>query len=124
MQKKAPEIKKEIILVPVRVIINDGTSALVEYSEGSALVRVTIPSKNMIGRKVKDTILDKAIRYGIDWRELNYPVISADEIHRQLRNHGIWTAADAQSKPGQVKAALIQACAPLASTIFEFAKNK
>ena len=124
MPKKETEIKKEIILVPIKIVINDGNSALVEFIEKGVPVRATIPSKNMIGNKVKATVLDKAIRYGIDWRELNYPLISPNEIHRQLRNHGIWTAQDAQLKPGQVKAALIQACAPLVSAIFEFAKNR
>jgi hypothetical protein len=124
MPKKEQELKKEPVLVPVRIIINDGVSALVEYSGKNAPIRATVSAKNIIGNKVRDTVLDKAVKHGIDWTELNYPKISPEEIHRQLRNHGIWTAQDARLKPGQVNAAMIQATASLVSTIFEFIKNK
>jgi hypothetical protein len=124
MGKKEPEVKKVVNLIPVRVIINDNTSTLVEYMDKNIPIRATVAAGNVIGNKVKETVLAKAVKHGIDWSELSYPKISPNEIHLQLRMHGIWTAQDARSKPGQVKAAILQATAPLVSTIFEFIKNK
>jgi hypothetical protein len=121
--KKQKEVKEEILL-PVRIIMNDRTSALVEYEKNGKLTRATIAGKHIVDGKVKESVLGKAVKFGIDWGELNYPMISSEEISRQLRNHGIWTAQDARTKPGLVSQSVIKACAPLVSTILGFIKDK
>lgn len=121
--KKAKVVKEEMLL-PVRVIMHDRLSALVEYSKNETLIRATIQVKNIVDGKVKEAILDRAVKHGIDWREVKFPPISEEEINRQLRNHGIWTADDARKNPGMVSKAVMTACAPLVSTILSFIKDK
>ena len=121
--KKVKELKEETFL-PVRIILSDRTSALVEYEKNGTLTRATVAGKYIVDNKVKESILSKAIKFGIDWSELDYPLISSEEINRQMRNHGIWTAQDARNKPGIVSKAIIKACSSLVSTIFSFVKDK
>jgi hypothetical protein len=121
--KKVKEPKEENLL-PVQVIMNDRVSALVEYEKNGVLTRATIAGKNIMDNKVKESILNKAVKFGIDWSELDYPSITAQEISRQLRIHGIWTAQDARTKPGIVSQSVIKACSPLVSTILGFIKDK
>jgi hypothetical protein len=121
---KKVKVVREEMLIPVTAIMNDRFTALVEYSKNGLLTRATIQSKYIVDGQVKETILDKAVKHGIDWREIKFPPITETEINRQLRNHGIWTAEDVRTKPGTVSKAVMQACAPLVSIIFEFAKNK
>jgi hypothetical protein len=107
--KKIKEVKVEVF-VPVKLIMSANNSALVEYIKDGTLVRATVPYKYLVDGKVKDTILDRAIKFGIDWSELKFPPILAGEINRQLRIHGIWTAQDARLKPGLVTKAVMSAC--------------
>jgi hypothetical protein len=122
--KIKPRAAKEEILIPVRVVLSGNNSALVEYQKNGIPTRATISVKHIVNKQVKESVLDKAIKNGIDWTEISFPRISERDIMRCLRNNGIWTADDARTKPGQVKAAIIQVTAPLVKTIFEFIKNK
>jgi hypothetical protein len=121
--KKVKEAKEETLL-PVKIVMSDRTSALVEYEKNGLLTRATIAGKYIVDDKVKESILNKAVKFGIDWSELKFPSITSEEISRQLRNHGIWTAQDARTKPGLVSQSVMKACAPLVSIILGFIKDK
>lgn len=81
----------------VRIIEQQGQSALVQYEDGGTLHRRYIPAEEIKRGKVEDEVLEAGIQYGIEWAErLDLP--TPVEVDRALKEKGIWTEEDLFAK--------------------------
>jgi hypothetical protein len=89
----------------VTVISRKNAAALIEYVIDDMPHRGIVPTATVNGDEVADDVIPLAIPYGVPWSEILTPRVTADDIQRELRRRGIWTANDAQNKPNEVIAA-------------------
>lgn len=89
----------------VTVIGHKNAAALIEYVIGDMPYRGIVPLDTVNGNEVPDDVILLAIPYGVAWAEILTPRVTPDDLQRELRRRGIWTATDAQNKPNEVIAA-------------------
>lgn len=116
--------------VRVNVISIKGESILVQYEEGGTLLRRYIPASKLSILKndathgvVSVEVLRHAIPYGYPWEDVE---LTFDQIKfaNELRNLGIWTAADALKNPNGLWSALRAALADTLSKILVEARTE
>jgi hypothetical protein len=91
----------------VKVISEIGnTAALVEWYDGTALHRVTLPCELVRGDSVDEADLERGIPYGVAWETALQSTATPEAIANELRRCGIWTGDDLAARPTIAAAAL------------------
>lgn len=80
----------------VKIISQHKQSALVEFTKGDKLQRVTVPLSDIQEGQVSDYKLKMGIPYGIEWSSLIRLQATSDDLQENLRKAGIWTGEDAR----------------------------
>ena len=90
--------KKPTKIVKVIVIQANAEAVLVEWNDGKAVHRVTIPEKELTGESeplvIDSAVLAMGIPYGIPWEDVFKPSLKVSDLADRLHNAGIWTASD------------------------------
>ena len=88
----------------VKVLKRDGQAALVEWLDGDMPRRVFLPAEVVpASGLVDDEELGRGIPYGVEWADEITLAATANDLQRNLRGAGIWTAEDAASKAATVQ---------------------
>lgn len=92
--------------VAVRLIVQQGQSALVEWSDG-VLRRGYVPVEEITDGKAAKDVLAAALPYGVPWGALvDFSGLTPEAFEAKLHGLGIWTVADLERQPGTVAMAL------------------
>lgn len=89
----------------VKVILQKGGSALIEYVADERVLRSYVPASELSDDRVSDEVAEQGIPYGFPWEDITIEFDGqryADELH----NLGVWTVEDATRNPNKVWAAL------------------
>ena len=118
------ETKPKRRKVNVRIVEQEGESALVEWTEGDDLRRAYIPTEKVEGGKCYQDVLDAGIPYGAPWKDL-IPTsgLTPEAIGRELRRKGFWTSADIQANMRIVQKAVNTATGLSAASLFTLAQK-
>jgi len=103
-ESRKPATRKKY--VPVRVVLQKGAAALIEWREGKdkLLRRGWLPPDVIKGDKVWDEDLRDATRFGVPWEELIVvEEITAEALANRLREAGFWTAEDLGIRPDKAQ---------------------
>jgi len=113
------------VMISVRVIQQEKKNSLVEYEDDTEMLRrVSIPTAKISEGYASEATLAKGIPYGLQWEDMEIKPVTHNQVANILRAHGIWTAADAQSNPADLRAAIQQIHGPLLSVIYQFINRK
>jgi hypothetical protein len=93
-------------VVRVSVVARKDASALVEFVEGQAAQRKTVPADALDGDKIAQDDLDMGVPYGIPWADLVKVTATPGGIEKALHNAGIWTLEELTSNPRRAIGAL------------------
>jgi len=100
-------VDKKVRIVPVKEISRVGEAILVEWNDGKALHRATIPvdlspeqaeitvDSEILG--VAKDVLEKGIPYGVPWLDVLKLSANLPDLVDGLHNAGIWTSHDVQT---------------------------
>ena len=78
--------------VAVRVVKQEGESALVQLADGR---RVFIPASEVKDDKCAESVLGAGIPYGVPWEDiLEVPKLTPVKLAEHLRRAGFYTSAD------------------------------
>lgn len=84
----------------VKVLNDQGKTALVEWFEGEQVKRGFIPSKQLSeDGEVSIKVLGAASPYGIPWARVAKLQATPEGLEQALHAAGIWTAEDLRTKP-------------------------
>ena len=118
--KRARPVK--VKLVAVKVVHEEGEAVLVQWAERGKLQRTILPAASVKDEQVAADELAAGLPYGDDFSKVKG--ITA-KVVVELKNHGVWTKADALAQPGQVsKAVMIGYVPATADAIMEFSKEE
>ncbi len=98
--KRARPVK----LVAVKVVHTEGEAALVQWDERGKYVRGIVPAASVKDGQVAADELKAALPYGDDFSKVKG--VTA-EVVKALKNHGVWTKADALASPRSVREAVM-----------------
>ena len=118
------EIKKQN-LIPVRVVISNDTTSLVEWSDGE-LKRGFVATKAIQQTKIAEDDLEAATPYGEDWTKLIKITANTDipkRLAELLYKNGIWQAVDILENPGAVQACIQEATGLILADIIRVANK-
>ncbi len=109
-------------LVAVQVVHQEGEAALVQWDERGKLKRTIVPAASVKDEQVPADELAKGLPYGDDFSKVKG--ITAGVVVA-LKNHGVWTRADALASPRRVRESLMIGYVPAtADAIMEFSKEE
>jgi len=95
--------------IAVRVVAQEGKSALVEWEAEGDLCRAYVPAAKIEGGQCDEDTLAAGIRYGVPWEDVIDAALSRESVGKQLRRHGIWTRADIEKNMQGAQRAINQA---------------
>jgi hypothetical protein len=105
------ESEPEAAPVPVRIIRENGPTVLVEWQmNGNDVARAYVPKEVIQDLHVPADELDAGTSYGVRWESFATISVTAAEVGRQLRRHGIWTRRDLELNVATAQAAFMEAC--------------
>ena len=107
----------------VVVIKQKGGSALVEYSVGGVAARKFVPTVEILGDKVSQSVLDSGIPYGFPWEELSLQ-FDMEKFSVEMHKVGLWTPQDVLASPQKVFSALRATLADNLSEILQVAQGE
>jgi hypothetical protein len=81
----------------------------VEWQDGTGPHRAIVPADQIRDGDASADTLALGIPYGAPWEFLYEPSVSALQVARLMREHGIWTEEDLQRNVPGARAALQQA---------------
>ena len=91
-------------MTAVTVIHTEGAAALVQWHERGKNARGIIPAASVQDGQVAAAELKAALPYGDDFSKVKG--ITAGVV-KALKNHGVWTKADALASPRKVREAVM-----------------
>ena len=91
-------------MVVVKVIHKEGEAALVQWTERGKYIRGIVPVVAVKDGQVAADDLAAALPYGDDFSKVKG--VTA-EVVKALKNHGVWTKADALASPRRVREAVM-----------------
>ncbi len=91
-------------MVAVQVIHTEGAAALVQWHERKKKIRGIVPAASVKDERVAAAELAAALPYGDDFSKVKG--VTA-EVVKALKNHGVWTKADALASPRRVREAVM-----------------
>ncbi len=100
--KRARPVK--VKMVAVQVIHTEGAAALVQWHERGKNTRGIVPAASVKDEQVAADELKAALPYGDDFSKVKG--VTA-EVVTALKNHGVWTKADALASPRRVREAVM-----------------
>ncbi len=116
--KRARPVK----MVAVQVVHEEGEAALVQWHERGKYVRGIVPVASVKDGQVAADDLAAALPYGDDFSKVKG--VTA-EVVKALKNHGVWTKADALASPRRVREAVMIGYVPATvQAIREFAEEE
>jgi hypothetical protein len=121
MDEERTEIKKTIA---VKIIKVGEKQTLVEFVKGGNPIRVTVANAKVKDGAILESDLDKAIPYGLDFKDIVASVPGAQDVENAFHNHGIWTAEDVKLHPDWVLAALSSTYSPILRALMQYIKAK
>lgn len=95
--------------IPVRIIQENGPTALVEWTVKDDARRAYIPKEVIHDLRVEVAELDAGIPYGVRWEELAVVTATPERIGQQLRRRNIWTVRDFERRVNEAQAAFLEA---------------
>ena len=104
--KRARPVK----MVAVTVVHEEGDAALVQWTERGKYVRGIVPVASVKDNQVTADDLAAALPYGDDFSTVKG--VTA-EVAKALKNHGVWTKADALASPRLVREAVMIGYVPM-----------
>lgn len=124
------ETKPKRRKVNVRIVEQEGESALVEWTEGDDLRRAYVPVDKLETAETRwgficaPHILSAGIPYGAPWETLiDTSRLTPEAIGRELRRKGFWTSADIQANMRIVPKAVNTATGLSAASLFTLAQK-
>ena len=109
-------------MVSVQVIHKEGEAVLVQWHERGKYVRGIVPVASVKDEQVAADELAAALPYGDDFSKVKG--VTA-EVVKALKNHGVWTKADALASPRRVREAVMIGYVPATvQAIREYAKEE
>ena len=116
--KRARPVK----MVAVEVIHQEGEAALVQWDERGKTKRGIVPAASVKDAEIAASELAACLPYGDDFSKIKG--ITAGVV-KALKNHGVWTKADALASPRRVREAIMIGYVPAtAEAIMEFSKEE
>ena len=112
-QEQAPEKAKPAKAAPlitVRIIRENGPTALVEWAVKDDVRRAYIPKEVIHNLRVPADELDAGTPYGVRWEEFAVVTATPRTIGLELRKRGLWTVRDCESRVAEAHAAFVAAC--------------
>lgn len=116
--------------IKVNIISSKGESVLAQYEDDGYLYRRYVPASKLSILKndatrgmVSADVLHYAIPYGYSWEDVEL-TFDHKKFANELRNLGIWTAADALKNPNGLWSALRAALADTLSKILVEARTE
>jgi len=125
-----PELKPEPVKVDLRsarvvIVSKNIETALVSWDDDGKMRRGYVPLKSIVEGMVKESILEMAIPFGVDWSDFpELPVLEKDDLIEQLHRRGIWSVQDMRSNVQEVQAAIISIAGIALVKILEYANSK
>ena len=106
----------------VKVIHEEGEAALVQWAERGKTKRGIVPAASVKDGAVAVSELAACLPYGNDFTKVKG--VTAGVV-KALKNHGVWTKADALANPRHVREAIMIGYVPVtAEAIMEFSKEE
>ena len=107
------------------IVSKNAETALVTWDDDGKLRRGYVPLKSIVEGMVKESILDMAIPYGVDWSDFpEIPILQKDDLIEQLHRRGVWSVTDMRSNVQEVQAAIIEIAGIALVKILEYANSK
>lgn len=117
----------EEIFVKTKIIKQKKQAYLVEWVSDLGLRRGVVPHDEVDERGfVKESILESAIPYGVEWQD--YLAVNLEDINQsiqsELRRQGIWTLEDLKEKRNQANLAFKRVLNFQSQTLYKNVKNE
>src|SRR3990167_3282977 len=106
MQSKEPSV-----VIEVKIISRIGDSVIIEYTDGSMPIRLVVAHSSINNGTLSNKEIEEAAPYGLPMTEdLGKVKLAYNPLRLQkaLRDRGVWTLHDLESKPTLVQAALME----------------
>ena len=97
-------------MTAVQVVHTEGEAALVQWDERGKTKRGIVPAASVKDGQVTADDLSAALPYGDDFSKVKG--VTA-EVVKALKNHGVWTKADALASPRRVREAVMIGYVPM-----------
>jgi len=123
---RADKRKRRREPVPVRVLRQEGQGALVEWRDADGdFHRGFVPAGAASEGACDSADLEAALDYGARWEELvDTSGFTPERLAAELRRRGVWTAKDAEERPGQVVKAIVVASGVTAAALRRAAEKE
>ena len=109
----------------VTIVSKNNETALVTWDDNGKLRRGYVPRKSIVEGMVKESILEMAIPYGVDWSDFpEIPILQKDDLIEQLHRRGVWSVTDMRSNVQEVQAAIIEIAGIALVKVLEYANSK
>jgi hypothetical protein len=89
----------------IKTISENGGVTLIEWLEDGQLQRSLVPSKD-VSESGECLHPERGLPYGINFADYITTTVTPDDIDRELKNAGVWTADDLLHKPKLVQGAI------------------
>lgn len=120
-KEKKPKAAKK---VEVRVVAQEGESALAEWAEEGDLRRAYVPVGKVEGGRCDLDALNAGITYGVPWEDLiDVSGLTREAVGRELRRKGFWTSADINDNMRIVQRAVNAATGLSAASLYTLARE-
>lgn len=118
-EKPKAKPKRKAKPLPVRLLRHAGQGALVEWRDVDGDVhRGFLPAEAVSDGQADTDDLQAALPYGADWESLvDVSGFTPERLAAELRRRGVWTAQDAENRPGQVVKAIVVASGVTAAAL-------
>lgn len=118
------ERKRKSKMIPVRIINQQGLTALVEWMAGDDYKRAFVPLEAVTEGVCAEDVLAQGVSYGVAWEDFIKVQATPQRIARELRRYGVWTLADLQQRIATAKAAAWEACSLDLAALIRAVKNQ
>ncbi len=120
-KEKKPKAARRI---EVRVVAQEGESALVEWAEEGDLRRAYVPVGKIEGGRCSMDDLNAGIPYGVPWEDLiDVSGLTREAVGREMRRKGFWTSADINENMRTVQRAINAATGLTAASLYTLARE-
>ena len=103
---KAPKAKPARPLTPVKVLATAQKACLVQWFDGALERRCSLPVEEVDSDVLPLEVLAQGIPYGLPWKAILKPAVTAEILENALHAAGLWTLADVQMFPDRALSAL------------------
>lgn len=107
----------------VRILQGQNDLVLVEWEDKDRILRRNWVARsklvNITGRNAQVNNPESGFPYGVEFWRLVDMKASPKDFDRELKTRGIWTTADAQTRPNEVLGALVAAYGVDLTTFFQ-----